>query len=135
METIEWTDNFSVGVAAMDAQHKTLIAMVNKLIRAPEATTQSATVSELLSAMRDYMLMHFLAEEELMTVHNYPQLEEQRAMHKTFSKKIIRFCIEWAHHNEALPGDMLTYLRSWLLYHILEEDKKYSAFFHERGVS
>ncbi len=124
----------SVGVAAMDAQHKTLVAMINKLIRNATATTQSATIQEVFMEMKDYMAMHFHAEEELMTAHNYPQLGEQIALHRRFSDKIIRFCIEWAYHNEHLPDDMLTYLREWLVHHILEEDKKYGAFFHEHGV-
>ena len=135
MEPITWTDDFSVGVAAIDAQHKTLIAMINQLIREPSAAARSETVNKLLSEMSDYALLHFQAEETLMAAHNYPHIEEQITMHRAFHTKTIRFCIDVLYRDEALPGVMLTYLRDWWTHHILEEDKKYSAFFRERGVT
>ena len=111
MEPITWTDDFSVGVAAMDAQHKPLIAMINQLIREPSATVRSETVNKLLTEMSDYTQLHFKAEEELMAAHNYPHIEEQISMHRAFHNKIIRFCIDVVYRDEALPGAMLTYLR------------------------
>lgn len=72
---------------------------------------------------------------DLMTAHHYPLLEAQLARHRAFREKIIRFCIEWACRDTTLPGGMLSYLRDWWVHHILEEDRKYAAFFQERGVS
>jgi hemerythrin-like metal-binding protein len=135
LEQIAWTDEFSMGVAAMDAQHKTIIAMVNQLSRMPGATTQSAAIADLLTEMRDYTLMHLEAEEYLMAAHHYPQMKEQCALHRAFREKIIRFSIEWAYRDQTLPNDLLTYLRAWWVHHILAVDNQYSALFHERGVS
>ena len=135
MEQIMWTDKFSVGVAQLDAQHKTLIAMVNRLLSSPEVTTRSETISDLLSDMTDYARTHFRTEEELMRQHGYPMLDEQIAQHRSFRKKAVDFCTATTLAIDEIPDTMLNYLREWLLEHILTVDMQYKPFFEEQGLT
>jgi hemerythrin-like metal-binding protein len=134
MEEIAWTDDFSVGVAALDAQHKKLIGMINRLIRDPSAETRSETISDLLTEMTRYAQKHFQAEETLMSEHGYPGLDSQKQQHQAFRRKTVDLCSATMARVQIVPDVMLNYLREWLVDHILREDMKYKPFFAQRGV-
>ena len=51
MEKINWSSKYSVGVGILDEQHKRLIIMINRMIRAKEEATGSEVVSELITQM------------------------------------------------------------------------------------
>ncbi|MCP3922531.1 MAG: hemerythrin family protein [Desulfobacterales bacterium] len=134
MEQIVWSDNFSVGVKLFDDQHKRLIAMLNKMIKNPMATTKSETVSDVLSDMTNYAQQHFKSEEDLMIEHGYPHLEQQKKQHKEFREKVLKLCTATSYEVEAVPQVLLDYLKQWLTQHILHEDMEYKTFFEEKGV-
>ena len=134
MERILWTENFSVGVARLDDQHKRLVQMINRLIAEPRLTTESETISSLLSEMTSYARKHFSAEEELLRRHHYPRLEEQVAEHQAFQKKTTDFCSATMLHVRVVPETLLHYLSDWLVHHILKTDMAYKPFFREQGI-
>ncbi len=135
MEQIVWSDNFSVGVNIFDEQHKSLIVMLNKMIKDPTATTRSETISDILTDMTLYAQQHFKSEENLMIEHGYPHLEQHRNQHKAFSKKVVELCTATIVGIDAVPQALLEYLKHWLTQHILCEDMEYKQFFDEKGVS
>jgi hemerythrin len=134
MEPIWWTDDFSVGVVEMDRQHKKLIAIINRLIHEPEATTHSETVSELLSGMINYAREHFRDEEALMSEHGCPFKDRQAEQHIAFIQKTVDFCSAVEVGVDIVPQVMAEYLKDWLIHHILEQDMKYRLFFLDRGI-
>jgi hemerythrin len=134
MEPITWTEDFSVGVARLDMQHKRLIQMINRLIEAPQTKTGSETISDLLNAMTNYAQEHFEAEERLMQQYNYPNLEEHLTQHHGFRRKAADLCMAEIEEDGTVPESMLEYLRDWLVQHILKSDMVYKPFFHELGI-
>ena len=134
MEPIRWTEDFSVGVAEMDRQHKKLVAMLNRLIAEPEARTNSDTISDLLSGMINYAREHFRDEEALMSEYSYPFKDRQTEQHTAFTKKVVDFCSAVDVGVDIVPQVMAEYLKDWLIHHILEQDMKYKQFFLDRGV-
>jgi len=135
METIDWTEEFSVGVTLFDEQHKRLIAMLNKMIKDPTATTSSETVSDVITDMTQYASEHFKSEEDLMIKHGYPHTEQHRNQHQEFREKLVQICFATEEKVEIVPQVMLEYLRHWLAQHILHEDMAYKVFFKAKGVS
>jgi hemerythrin len=134
MEHITWTNDFSVGVATIDEQHRRLIEMINRLVKESQATTQSETVSDLLTEMTKYAQEHFATEEDLMQQYNYPDLEEHVDQHRAFKKTTANLCRATMCDFETVPETMLRYLCDWLKKHILETDMAYKPFFREQGL-
>ena len=128
IELLSWTEDFSVGDAKIDEQHKQLFNMINRLITESETTIQSETVSDLLTDMTNYAQEHFAAEEKLMRKHNYPHLEEHIAQHLTFRIKVLDFCKDAMKGVGGIPSTMLSYLRDWLVEHILKSDKAFKPY-------
>ena len=135
METVQWSEKFSVGVRELDQQHQQLIKTLNRLI-ATQGTisTHSETISDILLAMTRYAQTHFKTEERLMEAYGYPGLEEQKIQHRDFRKKTAGFTTATTLGMDQEPEDLLKYLSDWLVHHILEDDMAYRAFFKDKGV-
>jgi len=134
MEPIEWTDSFSVGVALLDEQHRKLIDMLNKMIKAPAATTRSETVADVLADMTNYAEEHFKSEEKLMLEHDYPHLDAHIQQHRGFQEKAARLCFATVKGQTSVPHELLEYLQQWLIHHILQTDMAFRPFFEQKGV-
>lgn len=135
METINWKNEFSVGIAEMDTQHQKLLAMINRLIKEQKTLTDPATIAELLTEMTDYALEHFRAEEYLMAEYGYDRKSEQEKQHQAFVTKTQAFCEASDIGPNILSNALLDYLGSWLVSHILDEDMMYKDFFRDKGLS
>jgi hemerythrin len=134
MEKIIWTPELSVGVDVFDEQHKQVVLMINRLIDAQEAETNSQTVSDLLDKMTRYAGEHLKAEEKMMAAHGYPLFEPHRAQHMAYIKKTVAFCTATQLGVDAIPKGLLAYLHDWWEQHILHTDRAYMAFFNDIGI-
>ena len=55
--------------------------------------------------------------------------------HEEFKRRIHEFIFKFSNNNEVLANEILNYLRSWLINHIIGVDKKYSLYLNERGIT
>jgi len=133
MDKVEWSDRFSVGVKAIDQQHKTLIDMTNRLIDTPNVDSNSAVITDLLDGMIKYATTHFVDEERLMSMHNYPDYEAHQAQHIAFMKKTAEFCSveEGKTVVHGFSDTVLEFLRDWWVSHILGSDMKFKPYVTE----
>ncbi len=134
MEEIIWKDEFSVGIARMDEQHKKIIAMINRLIHEQKVVTEPETVAKLLTEMTDYTREHFRAEEYLLSEYGYDRKDQQVKQHQEFIEKTMEFCSASNMGPNILSVALLEFLSTWLVDHILTEDMQYKTFFEEKGV-
>jgi len=134
MDRLVWTEDFSVGVRVLNAQHKKIIGMIDSLIPSEESPVNPEVLSETLTAVIQYAREHFKEEELLMKEHGYPELDIQRSQHKQFLLKAVDFCMAERLQVAGVPERLQTYLTEWWNLHILEEDMKYKPFFQQRGV-
>jgi hemerythrin len=65
---IHWEDNLSIGIPAIDEQHKELFAQFDKLSNVIEVGGKGEEVEELLRYLNEYGVTHFTNEEELNVV-------------------------------------------------------------------
>lgn len=135
MEPIVWDSGLSVGVPAIDEQHKRLVGIVNTMIEARDARVDSEVVSEVLDEMTRYADEHFATEEVLMQQHGFPLLDEHKVEHVNFRRKVARLCVEAAAWKRTVPEDILSFLKNWLVDHLLYCDMKYARFFAEIGLT
>ncbi len=120
MQGILWNERFSVGVRAMDAQHKRLIDLINAL----RASEDMGIAFDTIMGMFDYASVHFRAEEDLLRRAGYSELATQAREHKVFLDKAVEFSRKDL-TDPRIGTDIILFLRDWLLHHILEEDMKY----------
>lgn len=134
MEKIVWNQSLSVGVEEIDRQHKQLVFILNQLLGMDGLTVDSETISDTLTRMTDYADYHFNSEEGYMRKYAYPDYESHRLEHIAFMRKTAELSMGTMVYKKTVPTEMLQYLKTWLVEHILVSDMKYKQFFEQKGI-
>ncbi len=134
-DVVLWSESYSVGNAAIDADHQRLLALFNDFSNAVNGDKGELAIRSVLDELRDYAHDHFRREESLMLEHRYPDYHRHKRMHDTFERQIA----DVASHLDMGSGDMcaflLSFLAKWLTGHILSADQQFGVFLAERGIS
>ncbi len=125
---IVWREEFSVGDAAMDNDHKKLVRMINDMHSALREKRGDNAVQKLLDRLKQYVEYHFHAEEALMEKANYPGLNAQKSAHQKFLQTVVAMESRWHEGDKSIPSAMMQTLQTWLVDHIVKMDKQYSGF-------
>ena len=134
MSFIIWTDDFSVGVAQFDSDHRKLIEYINTLHIGMISGHGLSEMSEILDALVDYTRFHFKREADLMEKFFYPDYESHKSEHELFIEKVNDFISLYKKGKKAFTLELMSFLRDWLTNHIKGTDMKYRDFFLAKGV-
>lgn len=118
---ISWQPEYSVGIPVIDEHHRYLLGWINRI---HDFIDDNARTASALFALEQYARIHFQAEERLMAAQGYARLDRHRAEHRAFEVELREWRQEISHNPFIAGMAMLDYLRTWLLNHILEEDKR-----------
>ena len=133
MAAIQWTQNMSVGIQSIDADHQILVSMVNRLADAIKTARGKETVSSILDALLDYTTYHFGREEVLMQACGYPDLDAHRHTHKVLRTQVAHIRERYRGNPETIyDREVLGFLKNWLTSHIMGRDKLYAPFMTSR---
>lgn len=134
MEMFVWKDEFSVGDATIDKQHRELIALMNdlyELICLPEAERGAGMIDHLFGGLAEYIYTHFAYEEQRMVDARYPagKLAAHREEHNKIVRQIRQFHAKVTEGDHEALKDLLPYLYGdWLIHHICETDMDYRPY-------
>lgn len=122
---IRWTSALSVGVAAIDDQHKELFERVNQLIEACNQGKGKEVVGQVLDFLADYVKVHFRDEEALMQKYDYPEFENHKAVHQRFIEDFGQLKEKLDREGPGLSLVLQTnrLVVNWLTAHIHRMDK------------
>ena len=81
MDWIAWDDTLDTGHAEMDADHKQLAGLFNRLRDALEGGEAMASCAEVLDDIIRHTRAHFELEQRLMIQHQYPKADQHAAEH------------------------------------------------------
>jgi hemerythrin len=118
-----WKDEYSIGIDAIDLQHRLLILMINDLYAAIHENRSSEAIPEMLSRLHHYIQEHFSAEKSLMERFAYPGSGEHLTEHDDMVRKIAELDAKYANGRFGGLAELVIYLRSWLDHHICRTDK------------
>lgn len=135
MSFIAWNDRYSVGVHSINDQHKKLVEMINNLYTEFYKGISNEFLMELIKELEKYTVYHFSYEEKFMKLYNYKDFKEHVAEHQSFINELKHYKETLSKENKKAVIDFATYLKNWLLKHIMGTDKKYSKLFQEKGMS
>ncbi len=129
MSRIEWDQTWSVGDDQLDKEHKTLVALINRLADSEVQHGLDPQVwRECFSEMVLYAENHFRHEEERMGQVGFPELESHRAGHMRFRKQLSILASEAEVAPRGALPDLHSFLAGWFKEHILKEDQRYKPY-------
>jgi hemerythrin len=134
MSLIIWDSSLSVNVAEIDTQHQKLVNMINELHDAMRSGKGKDVLGKIITGLISYTDSHFKVEEKYFAQFRYPDAASHIKEHTAFVKKVSDFQHDFEAGRLTVSIDTLYFLRDWLQGHIKGTDKKYSSFFHEKGL-
>lgn len=133
---LEWNDKLLIGINSIDGQHKRLVEMINELYAAFRSGTAKAVVGPVLDRLVDYTATHFRFEEDIFDRIHYGETAQHKEAHANLVKKVLEIQAKFhADPNAVLSQDVMAFLKSWLVDHILGTDKRYVPYLREKGVN
>mgnify|MGYP000043740360 FL=1 len=124
----EMKPEYYIGIDMIDEEHKQLFQYADEayeLLHNDMIPDKFDAIHDVLMNLRNYTVKHFSDEEEYMESIHYKKLFTQKIQHQEFINKLDEFM---ENHNEEVVDqnkqieDILEYLKSWLINHILYVD-------------
>lgn len=130
---IEWSDEFKLGLPAIDAEHKELLEVCNQFLEAVRTEQSVPTLAGILDTMILRTRAHFRAEERMLDRNGYPGLVVHKAEHERLllQAEALRARLgDIAHQDELghVTMEAAAFLQTWLLDHIRTNDRPYRPF-------
>lgn len=127
--SIEWRDEFCIGVPIVDKAHKALFSIVHKILtltRDKDDAKRQKACEEGLKYFKNYVVEHFSQEEEYMRSVKYPYYIAHKRRHDLMKNETLPELEKDLIKNEYAPeaierfADMCV---GWLTSHIMIEDQ------------
>ncbi len=123
----------AVGDESVDADHRQLIDLINKVELILIAAGGHIELEVALDELSAYTQAHFEREEHLMQCVGFPGLVAHRQAHRELRTQLdaLRKAMTAAKTAGPILGDsdrLVALLRDWLLDHVLKEDMKVRVF-------
>jgi hemerythrin-like metal-binding protein len=132
-EPLVWNTNFETGVTEIDDQHRILVNTLNEANAKLAGNSSAEFLEQITRDLLSYALYHFETEEELMKEYGYDEEEGQDAdahlqQHRSFSAQVVAVRDGLKAGNLISREELLGFLNSWLVNHILNTDRRLGAF-------
>ena len=123
MSYFQWSKEMSVGVDAIDSDHKCLIRIINLLHDIRDEEDARRMIGTVLDTLLVYSRHHFSREERVMAACNFLGRSFHHSEHQGFAKYIrgLRNRFRGA-GDPGMASELLDYLSGWLRHHILIQD-------------
>ena len=125
MTFMEWEDRYGLGVAAMDEQHRGLIAAMNELYDRAAAGAPSQEVLRLVDELVERTIRAFAAEEAHMASIGFEGLSIHRTIHESLLERLGGHRATLVDTGGVDDG-FFRFLKYWLASHICGIDTKYA---------
>ncbi|MEN8130510.1 MAG: hemerythrin family protein [Pseudomonadota bacterium] len=129
-----WSDDYSIGIEAIDAQHKGFFEAAHRLYDRILNCEGEMIAEESVAFLRDYANRHFQTEEAFMAEHGYPGLEQHKRLHTEFLEVLDMLVddLEVFGPSQHLADRALEISQEWLIQHIVDEDAQYAQYVKEQ---
>ena len=131
---IDWSDLLSVGIDAMDEEHKELFRRINDLLIGLLGQGEEHDLAGLVSRINEYVEYHFSDEEKLQAKYGFPELEQHKKLHAIYISEFA--AIEEKLRAGEFDANLLIRIQdkivNWLLDHIAGADKKYGIYINDK---
>jgi hemerythrin len=135
MSMFTWKDNFNIGVAEIDAQHRRLYSLADELYAAMFTGKGKDVMEPVLRNLVDYTKTHFAAEERLMQKCVYPDYQAHKMQHIEMTNKVLQLQRDFQAGKNMITIEVMEFLSNWLRHHIAGSDRKYVPFVKGKAVA
>ncbi len=132
---IKWSEKFSVSNGQIDNQHKKILEELNNIIRLIGLNKSVHDIKLASDMLEDVVKTHFITEERLMKMNNYPDMKKHLKEHRIFEKNIqlLKKALIQYGISDRLKEMIHTEIMEWNNKHIMEFDMKLGIFLKSKN--
>lgn len=123
MALLQWKDQYSVGIEAVDHEHKELIALINKLHDELVAKSGEPSVEAFFGDLFTGISAHFALEERFMRERRYDQIAQHKTDHERLLDEIRDIMDDFEDHAVA-SAELGARLDAWFSRHFETHDAR-----------
>ena len=120
-----------VGESSIDSEHDLQMQLLDSLAQTLDKGGDFSAAKHVLEQFIEFSDMHFLSEQLVMRLHNYPAYEIHLEEHTKLMKKVRELRDAVFQGQKAPSMQLIQELRDWLLDHIASEDVSFGQFLQE----
>ncbi len=124
MILIEWSEEFTIGVPAIDREHREIVALVNRVYAQLADPDSDVTISDFLGELHARMAAHFETEEQLMRTRRYDQTEQHVAEHERLLDELREMMDQYEQAREYDETHLARRLGDWFTLHFKVHDSR-----------
>ena len=125
---ISWADEFSVGIDTIDSQHAHMMRLINEIDEVVQAGGTYEQIDPVLGDLINSTSRHFAHEEGILEKNQYPDLDRHKKAHVRLRKELLDWKEKVANARADEMNEHMVFLRIWFPGHILDVDKKSTAY-------
>lgn len=123
MALLQWKDQYSVGIDAVDHEHKELITLINRLHDELKSKGDVISIRAFFGDLFTGISAHFALEERFMREHRYDQFSQHKADHERLLDE-IRDIMDDFEDDEIASAELGTKLDAWFSRHFETHDAR-----------
>ena len=123
MERLMWKADYSVGINAIDGQHRKIFESLLALESAFEKKKPWHIVRYLLAQLTENLELHWVTEEALLEIIHYPHIEKHNQSHAKLKNALTELENHLREH-QSMDG-LVKFFEAWFIEHVLAADLHY----------
>ncbi len=127
-----WDSRYDTGIGSIDAQHRELLAVLNRLRRSIHERSGRVDLEGQLHLLVTLAEAHLAAEEALMADSGYPDLGPHTVDHAALLERLCALEARVRDGQETAASAITACLDDWLDHHIRSGDQGFVAYLEER---
>jgi hemerythrin len=123
-----WNPSLLTGVDQVDREHQEIFWQAALLNQAVSEGKGIHDFKKIIDFVDDYLISHFVHEEEVMERYSCPAADENRLDHDKFIAefKVLKNLFDTRDLNTALVSEIASSINDWLIQHIRQIDSQLS---------
>jgi len=134
LQLCRFTDDFDVLITRMNDDHKRIFAYINNIHQRVKEKSDTAALLPILKELGSFTRLHFQREEEAMQAASYAGYPQQKAAHEKLLGKVAEIIADLDGGKDVDLLEVMTFLRDWLVTHILVMDRQYGPVLKAQGI-
>ncbi len=124
MPLLQWKDQYSVGIEAVDHEQKELIELINRLADEVLAKGTTLVASAFFGDLIKGISAHFALEERFMRERGYDQLAQHKGDHERLLDEIVNIMDEFEGDETVNRAELARRLDAWFSRHFETHDAR-----------
>ena len=124
MSLIAWRDEFSLGIEAVDHEHREMIDLINELDRSMQDDASQDSVVEALGEIYAHIAAHFALEEKMMRAWHYAEYPSHKQDHETLLDVLLELIDSVDEEGEYDRASLASDLDRWFSDHFRTHDAR-----------